>query len=193
MQWDLAKNSLGDSPKGSRRSLGTCYEIVGRKPKDSPQECRTLPDWRELDFGFACKPLVSLRLDRPYHRNTVAASGCRWLNCPGLTGKLLIPGFRAADSGKPPRTAGKPPRTAAELPLGRLVDLKGSDRSAAVVDLLSFDSEKELAASLQSTERRWAVARIDGVRKVPLLVGADAKVLVHEKDGFMQKDASVEE
>ncbi|RRT37377.1 hypothetical protein B296_00039986, partial [Ensete ventricosum] len=45
------------------------------------------------------------------------------------------------------------------LRLGRSVDLKGSERSAAVVDLLSFDSEKELVApSLQSTERRLAVA-----------------------------------
>ncbi|RZR92842.1 hypothetical protein BHM03_00021206 [Ensete ventricosum] len=37
--------------------------------------------------------------------------------------------------------------------------LKGSERSAAVVYLLSFDSEKKLVApSLQSIERRWAVA-----------------------------------
>ncbi|RWV88992.1 hypothetical protein GW17_00048882 [Ensete ventricosum] len=44
--------------------------------------------------------------------------------------------------------------------LGRSIDLKGSERTAAVIDLLSFDSEKELVApSLQSTERRWVVAR----------------------------------
>ncbi|RWW59324.1 hypothetical protein BHE74_00033744 [Ensete ventricosum] len=41
----------------------------------------------------------------------------------------------------------------------------------AVVDLLLFDSEKELAA--------------DGVWKVPLLVGADATVVVHKEDGLV--------
>ncbi|RWW36580.1 hypothetical protein BHE74_00058385 [Ensete ventricosum] len=41
---------------------------------------------------------------------------------------------------------------------------KGSKRSVAIVDLLSFDSEKELVVpSLQSTERRWAVAHTDTV------------------------------
>ncbi|RWW13674.1 hypothetical protein GW17_00022600 [Ensete ventricosum] len=63
--------------------------------------------------------------------------------------------------------------------LGRSVDLKGSERSAAVVDLLSFDSEKELAA--------------DGVGKVTLFVGADATVVVHKEDDLVQKNASVEE
>ncbi|RZR98707.1 hypothetical protein BHM03_00028120 [Ensete ventricosum] len=63
--------------------------------------------------------------------------------------------------------------------LGRSVDLKGSKRSTAVIDLLSFDSEKELAA--------------DGVGKVSLLVGADAIVMVHKEHGLMQKNASVEE
>ncbi|RWW56954.1 hypothetical protein BHE74_00036316 [Ensete ventricosum] len=39
------------------------------------------------------------------------------------------------------------------------VDLKGSERSDAIIDLMSFDSEKELAApSLQSTERQWVMA-----------------------------------
>ncbi|RWW37036.1 hypothetical protein BHE74_00057908, partial [Ensete ventricosum] len=39
---------------------------------------------------------------------------------------------------------------------------KGSKRSTAIVDLMSFDSEKELVMpSLQSTERQWAVARTD--------------------------------
>ncbi|RRT64228.1 hypothetical protein B296_00027694 [Ensete ventricosum] len=32
-----------------------------------------------------------------------------------------------------------------------------------------------------------------GVRKVPLLVGADATVVVHKEDGLVQKNASVEE
>ncbi|RRT79777.1 hypothetical protein B296_00024410 [Ensete ventricosum] len=46
------------------------------------------------------------------------------------------------------------------------VGAKGSKRSAAIIDLLSFDSEKELAMpSLQSTERRWAVTRTDTLGK----------------------------
>ncbi|RRT33435.1 hypothetical protein B296_00058328, partial [Ensete ventricosum] len=60
------------------------------------------------------------------------------------------------------------------LRLGRSIDLKSSERSDAVVDLLSFDSEKELIA--------------DGVRKVPLLVGADATMVVHKEDGLVQKN-----
>ncbi|RZS21263.1 hypothetical protein BHM03_00053887 [Ensete ventricosum] len=52
-------------------------------------------------------------------------------------------------------------------------------RSAAIVDLLSFDSENELIA--------------DGVRKVSLLVGSDATVVVHKEDGLVQKNTSVEE
>ncbi|RRT31542.1 hypothetical protein B296_00059146 [Ensete ventricosum] len=65
------------------------------------------------------------------------------------------------------------------LRLGRSEDLKGSKRSVAVVDLLSFDREKELIA--------------DGVGKVSLLVGADAKVVVHKEDDLVQKNTSVEE
>ncbi|RZR99699.1 hypothetical protein BHM03_00029297 [Ensete ventricosum] len=45
MQWDLTGGSLGDSPKESRSSLGTRWEIIGRRPKDSSQECRKLSDW----------------------------------------------------------------------------------------------------------------------------------------------------
>ncbi|RWV93988.1 hypothetical protein GW17_00043514, partial [Ensete ventricosum] len=40
------RRSLGDSPKGSRSSMGTRREIAGRRPQDSTQECRRLPDWR---------------------------------------------------------------------------------------------------------------------------------------------------
>ncbi|RRT39854.1 hypothetical protein B296_00056812 [Ensete ventricosum] len=65
------------------------------------------------------------------------------------------------------------------LRLGRSVDLKGSERSAAVVDLLSFDSENELI--------------VDGVGKVSLLVGSDATVVVHKEDGLVQKNTSVGE
>ncbi|RZS25163.1 hypothetical protein BHM03_00058320 [Ensete ventricosum] len=46
------RNSLGDSPKGPGSSLGTCRKIVKRRPKDSPQECRRLPDWRELGLDY---------------------------------------------------------------------------------------------------------------------------------------------
>ncbi|RWV82219.1 hypothetical protein GW17_00056298 [Ensete ventricosum] len=35
--------------------------------------------------------------------------------------------------------------------------------------------------------------RCNGVGKVPLLVGADATVVVHKEDGLVQKNASVEE
>ncbi|RZR84767.1 hypothetical protein BHM03_00011646 [Ensete ventricosum] len=41
------QSSLGDSPKGSGSSLGTCREIAERRPEDSPQEYVRLPDWRE--------------------------------------------------------------------------------------------------------------------------------------------------
>ncbi|RWW39597.1 hypothetical protein BHE74_00055062 [Ensete ventricosum] len=44
MRWNLAESSLGDSPKGSGSSLGTYREIAGRRPYDSSQECRRLPD-----------------------------------------------------------------------------------------------------------------------------------------------------
>ncbi|RWV79943.1 hypothetical protein GW17_00058856 [Ensete ventricosum] len=33
MRWDLARSSLGDSPKESRRSLGTRREIAGKKTR----------------------------------------------------------------------------------------------------------------------------------------------------------------
>ncbi|RWV96787.1 hypothetical protein GW17_00040478 [Ensete ventricosum] len=42
------------SSKGSGSSLGTCWEIVRKRPKDSPQEYRRLPNWRELGLGLAC-------------------------------------------------------------------------------------------------------------------------------------------
>ncbi|RRT48769.1 hypothetical protein B296_00029052 [Ensete ventricosum] len=38
------RSSLGDSSKGLRSSLGIRWEITERRPKDSPQECRKLPD-----------------------------------------------------------------------------------------------------------------------------------------------------
>ncbi|RRT34998.1 hypothetical protein B296_00031741 [Ensete ventricosum] len=41
------KRCNGISPKGLGSSLGTRWEIAGRTPEDSPQECRTLPDRRE--------------------------------------------------------------------------------------------------------------------------------------------------
>ncbi|RRT43977.1 hypothetical protein B296_00045208 [Ensete ventricosum] len=42
------QSSLGDSSKGSGNSLGTRREIAGRRPENSVQECRRLPDWREI-------------------------------------------------------------------------------------------------------------------------------------------------
>ncbi|RWV77225.1 hypothetical protein GW17_00061980 [Ensete ventricosum] len=41
-----------DSPKGSGSLLGTRREIAGRRPEDSPQECRRLPDWREIGLNY---------------------------------------------------------------------------------------------------------------------------------------------
>ncbi|RZS05497.1 hypothetical protein BHM03_00036032 [Ensete ventricosum] len=44
------KRCNGISPKGLGSSLGTRWEIAGRTPEDSPQECRTLPDRRESGY-----------------------------------------------------------------------------------------------------------------------------------------------
>ncbi|RWW17945.1 hypothetical protein GW17_00018089 [Ensete ventricosum] len=54
---------------------------------------------------------------------------------------------------------------------------EGQREKRVVVDLLSFDSENELIA--------------DGVGKVPLLVGADATVVMHKEDDLVQKNTSV--
>ncbi|RZS15151.1 hypothetical protein BHM03_00046991, partial [Ensete ventricosum] len=40
------RSSLGDSLKELGSSLGTRWEIIRRRPKDSPQERRRLPNWR---------------------------------------------------------------------------------------------------------------------------------------------------
>ncbi|RWW54652.1 hypothetical protein BHE74_00038760 [Ensete ventricosum] len=69
------------------------------------------------------------------------------------------------------------------LRLGRSVDLKGSERSATVVDLRDGVGEQVMKSSSAAYR----------VGKVSLLVGADAIEVVHEKDGLVQKDASVEE
>ncbi|RWV85779.1 hypothetical protein GW17_00052405, partial [Ensete ventricosum] len=52
-RWKIVEGSrkayrdlLGDSSKGSGSSLGTSRKITGRRPEDSPQEYRRLPDWR---------------------------------------------------------------------------------------------------------------------------------------------------
>ncbi|RWW16564.1 hypothetical protein GW17_00019544 [Ensete ventricosum] len=87
------------------------------------------------------------------------------------------------------------------LRLGRSVDLKGSERSATVVDLLSFDSEKELVVcrALRDDER-WPVQVLSTKRteQQRLQEGwrqrvADAIVVVHREDGLVQKNALVEE
>ncbi|RRT59700.1 hypothetical protein B296_00017364 [Ensete ventricosum] len=46
------RSLLGDSLKGLGSSLGTWWEITGRRPEGSPQECRRLPDWRELALDY---------------------------------------------------------------------------------------------------------------------------------------------
>ncbi|RRT35195.1 hypothetical protein B296_00047477, partial [Ensete ventricosum] len=40
------RSSLGDSSKGSGSSLETRWEITGRRPENSPQECQRLSNWR---------------------------------------------------------------------------------------------------------------------------------------------------
>ncbi|RWV89824.1 hypothetical protein GW17_00048010 [Ensete ventricosum] len=57
------RSLLGDSPKGSGSSLGTHREIARRRSKDSPQECRRLPDWREY-FWWLTHP--GWRVNHPY-------------------------------------------------------------------------------------------------------------------------------
>ncbi|RRT63665.1 hypothetical protein B296_00025436 [Ensete ventricosum] len=54
----LAKSWEGDTLKGSGSSLGTRQEIAERRPDDSPQECRRLPDWRDW------YELVEMKSDR---------------------------------------------------------------------------------------------------------------------------------
>ncbi|RWW13666.1 hypothetical protein BHE74_00047971 [Ensete ventricosum] len=58
------RRSLGDSLKGSGSSLGTCQEIAGRRPKDSPQEYWRLSNWweRVTHPGWAVEPLVPRNL-----------------------------------------------------------------------------------------------------------------------------------
>ncbi|RWV86933.1 hypothetical protein BHE74_00000763 [Ensete ventricosum] len=66
------QDSLGDSPKGSGSSLGIRREIVGRRPKDLPHECRRLPEWRDnLMLMKLCAPDVDedddgLLLEKPF-------------------------------------------------------------------------------------------------------------------------------
>ncbi|RWW13566.1 hypothetical protein GW17_00022708 [Ensete ventricosum] len=57
----------GISPKFARRFteairklLGTCQEIVGRRPKDLLQECQRLPDWREGLVNIRFKPKLEV-------------------------------------------------------------------------------------------------------------------------------------
>ncbi|RWV93842.1 hypothetical protein GW17_00043670 [Ensete ventricosum] len=58
--------SLGDSLKGSGSSLGTRWEIAGRRPKDSSQEYQRLPDWRNrrrlTHPGWAVEPPIPKNL-----------------------------------------------------------------------------------------------------------------------------------
>ncbi|RWW30919.1 hypothetical protein GW17_00004484 [Ensete ventricosum] len=57
------RSSLGDSPKGSGSLLGTCREIVGRRPYDSSQKCWRTPDWLEAGCSSPGSSGCSTRLD----------------------------------------------------------------------------------------------------------------------------------
>ncbi|RWW40676.1 hypothetical protein BHE74_00053887, partial [Ensete ventricosum] len=69
------RSSLGDSSKGSGSSLGTRREIAGRRPEDSPQECRRLSDWREFkpEFEKWREPLL-----RKFRRVTSTRTARYW-------------------------------------------------------------------------------------------------------------------
>ncbi|RRT47833.1 hypothetical protein B296_00008520 [Ensete ventricosum] len=68
------RSSLGDLSKGSRSSLGTHQKITGKRPEDSPQKCRRLPDWREY-FRRLTRPGRRVNRLYPNFSDTV---GC-WL------------------------------------------------------------------------------------------------------------------
>ncbi|RWW72533.1 hypothetical protein BHE74_00019655 [Ensete ventricosum] len=54
------RSSLGDSSKGSGSSLGTHWEIAGKRLEDSSQEGHRLPDWRDIKAAFLLPLLPSL-------------------------------------------------------------------------------------------------------------------------------------
>ncbi|RRT50605.1 hypothetical protein B296_00020356 [Ensete ventricosum] len=59
------RSSLGDSPKGSRSSLGTRREIARRSPKDLPQECRRLLDWPDDECTATAQAFRQLTVADP--------------------------------------------------------------------------------------------------------------------------------
>ncbi|RWV98391.1 hypothetical protein GW17_00038769 [Ensete ventricosum] len=66
-----------------------------------------------------------------------------------------------------------------------MVDFGGGDTTTVrVIDRSEGQRDKRCSRKELAT---------DGVWKVPLLVGADATVVVYKEDGLMQKNASVEE
>ncbi|RRT52077.1 hypothetical protein B296_00039076 [Ensete ventricosum] len=65
------------------------------------------------------------------------------------------------------------------------------DEGLTVVDFGRGDATTTRAIGRSEGQREKR--RDHGVGKVPLLVGADATVMVHKKDGLVQKITSVEE
>ncbi|RWW24681.1 hypothetical protein GW17_00011014 [Ensete ventricosum] len=80
------RSSLGDSSKGSGNSLGTRWEIVGRRPENSPQECRRLPDWRDIWQRASCVKQASdeAPMTLSLHSNVPGPSDYQG---PALTGR----------------------------------------------------------------------------------------------------------
>ncbi|RWV90278.1 hypothetical protein GW17_00047536 [Ensete ventricosum] len=64
----------------------------------------TLGDYRKKIERLAVRMLEAIGLagrwlDCMYPEIKATANGCQQLNCPGLAGKPLVPGFRAIDDG----------------------------------------------------------------------------------------------
>ncbi|RWW22951.1 hypothetical protein GW17_00012826 [Ensete ventricosum] len=144
-------------------------ERPGYTPSDRPiQVRRPQSSVSEVDLGDQPAEIASYRNElsgRPIRQWAVAIfTRCQGDRCVVNRGE----GLTTVDfSGGDAATAGA---------IGRS---EGQREKRAVVDLLSFDSENELIA--------------DGVGKVPLLVSADATVVVHKEDDLVQKNTSVEE
>ncbi|RWV87544.1 hypothetical protein GW17_00050444 [Ensete ventricosum] len=94
MQWDLARSSLGDSLKGSGSSLGARREIIGRRPDDLSQECRSQ---RQVLVGIRKveeTTFVKIQTGKPLGRRVNCPYlGVRVAEPPRLTGKSLVPSF----------------------------------------------------------------------------------------------------
>ncbi|RRT33111.1 hypothetical protein B296_00029197, partial [Ensete ventricosum] len=172
MQCDRVESSLGDSSKESGSSLGTQREIVRKKTgglttrvSEVAGLCESYIRQRNREIRWE----HIRRLPEEDHRTRRKNAGgyqIIGINCPYTSVQVV----------EPPKSTGKPPipdffgggDAATTGAIGRS---EGQREKRAVVD---FDSENELIA--------------DGVKKVPLLVGADATVVVHKEDGLVQKN-----